>query len=205
MRRALAALLLAACGPACPGEPRDLAACEAACERGDALGCAWAGELTRVQAIAAGADGEADAREWFERACERATPAERHLCLLSVPLSGPPSRAQIARVRTLCDEGLLLACHELMQMTVVAVSMPIELPPSEPAEEPPAVTIAVTRAGELFLDGAPTTLDALGTLQAGRAVIAADREVEYARVVEVIDALRRAGVTRYAIQVEPSE
>jgi hypothetical protein len=191
-RAALAgALLLSGCGPACPGEPRDLAACEAACERGDAVGCAWAGELTRANAIALGgaALDDAVAQVFFERACEHATPSQRHLCLLSMPLAEPPSAEQRARLRALCDEGLLLACHELLRTLTVARSIRIDAPPVAP----------------LFVDGVPTTLDALATLEAERAVIAADREVEHGRVVQVIDALRRGGVTRYAIQVEPAE
>lgn len=71
------------------------------------------------------------------------------------------------------------------------------------------LAVVITAAGDLFLDGHPVTGAQLEATVRGlpqgretRAVVAADARVTHARVVEVIDLLRRSGITRFAVNVE---
>ena len=70
--------------------------------------------------------------------------------------------------------------------------------------------VSVDREGRLFLDAQPVAEGALraqlqtrwGANHELRAVISADRAVPHGRVTEVIDLVRQAGVTRFAIQTQ---
>lgn len=75
------------------------------------------------------------------------------------------------------------------------------------------IRVAVTPAGEIRLDGAPVTLEALGARLrelAGerrdpQVLIRADRRVPHGLVVAVMDAARSAGLTRLAIMTQRAE
>jgi biopolymer transport protein ExbD len=69
--------------------------------------------------------------------------------------------------------------------------------------------VTITAAGELYLDARPVTEAELEAAIRGveegreaRAVIAADARVAHARVVQVIDLLRRSGIARFAVNVQ---
>ena len=72
------------------------------------------------------------------------------------------------------------------------------------------IRIVVTPAGEIHLDGAPVTLQALrerlgamaGERGDAQVLIRADRRVPHGVVVAVMDAARTAGLTRLAIMTE---
>lgn len=96
-----------------------------------------------------------------------------------------------------------------------ARGMPVRLPAAATGERERSgpVAVTVTRAGGLYLDREPVTLDSLPARlrqallsDPGRAVLVdADREVLHGRVVAVIDAARRAGAARLAIAVEADD
>ena len=75
------------------------------------------------------------------------------------------------------------------------------------------IRVAVTPAGEIRLNGAPVTLQALGARLrelAGESrdpqvLIRADRHVPHGLVVAVMDAARSAGLTRLAIMTQRAE
>jgi len=75
------------------------------------------------------------------------------------------------------------------------------------------IRVAVTPAGEIRLNGAPVTLEALGARLrelAGESrdpqvLIRADRHVPHGLVVAVMDAARSAGLTRLAIMTQRVE
>ena len=75
------------------------------------------------------------------------------------------------------------------------------------------IRVAVTPAGEIRLDGAPVTLEALGARLrelAGerrdpQVLIRADHRVPHGLVVAVMDAARSAGLTRLAIMTQRAE
>ncbi|HEY8426561.1 MAG TPA: biopolymer transporter ExbD [Limnochordales bacterium] len=79
-------------------------------------------------------------------------------------------------------------------------------------EAPSEVEISIDRSGRYFLNGRAVSLAQMSTL-VGDAVrrhpdqlviVRADREVQYDRVVQAIDALRRAGAYRLGLAVQTS-
>jgi biopolymer transport protein ExbD len=73
--------------------------------------------------------------------------------------------------------------------------------------------VSIDQTGSLFLDARPVSEDELRRqVRASRegnpevrAVIAADGRIAHSRVVQVIDLLRREHVTKFAINVRPTE
>jgi len=91
-------------------------------------------------------------------------------------------------------------------------AIPVDLPPaSTGAGVSTAISVSVNSTGDLFVDARPVTeqeLQAQVTRRHNenhdiRAIIAADERVSHGRVVHVIDLVRRAGVTKFAIQTSP--
>jgi biopolymer transport protein ExbD len=90
-------------------------------------------------------------------------------------------------------------------------SIEVATPESSVASKAPApdkiAVVSVDAAGRIFLDGKGVSLGALEAGLAERAArdkelsvgIRADRALSYQAVVDVIDALRRAGVTRFGL------
>lgn len=199
-----------AAAAACPTVSAEtLGACDAACDGGDAEACARLGVAYERGGVGSTGPDLAAAQRDFGRACEHADDEQRWLCVLGPSIAGDREESAAALAR-LCESGSVLACHELARTTVVVASIPMDLPGAAIEEATPVapMTITIQEDGSLMLDGAPTTLDALRTMTPGagaRAVIAADGRTTHGRVVEVIDALRAAGVTRYAISVAPGE
>jgi len=75
------------------------------------------------------------------------------------------------------------------------------------------VTVSLTPDGGLFLNQQPMTLDALasslrqtaGTEPQTVVSLNADRAVAHGRVIEVLDAVRQAGLQRVSFQAEPKD
>jgi biopolymer transport protein ExbD len=97
---------------------------------------------------------------------------------------------------------------------VVSRSIPMELPRGATGETTPTtLTVSIDKEGQTFLDAEPIEEPALqlkvrSARQADpetRAVIAADGRVNHAKVVRVIDLLRREDVTKFAFNVDPDE
>lgn len=97
---------------------------------------------------------------------------------------------------------------------VVSRSIPLELPRGASGETTPTtLTVSIDKTGQTFLDADPIEEPALqlkvrAARQADpetRAVIAADGRVNHAKVVRVIDLLRREDVTKFAFNVDPDE
>ncbi len=88
----------------------------------------------------------------------------------------------------------------------------LELPRASTGDEAPPATlsIVVPREGSLRLDGRDATSTELeAAVRSARAqskdaqaVVAADRDVPYERVMSVVDVVRRGGVTKLALSVE---
>ncbi|MDQ3036746.1 MAG: biopolymer transporter ExbD [Myxococcota bacterium] len=103
---------------------------------------------------------------------------------------------------------------------IVSHSIPMELPQAEgenpPGQQPRQLTVSVDEAGQLYIDAEPIAddrfrgairsyVESLPNRDESRAVIAADGRIQHSRFVYVLDALRREGVTRYAINVRPED
>ena len=115
----------------------------------------------------------------------------------------------LADLTPLVDVALVLVVFLLLTAQVAeADAMPVDLPLAESADarSREGVEITVLADGAVVVDGATVNLDRLGALvaDAGMAIVRADRGCRHGRVVAVIDAIRRAGVTRvyYATERE---
>lgn len=96
---------------------------------------------------------------------------------------------------------------------IVSQSIPMELPTAANSEEAPAqtLTVSIEDDGDIFVDAEEVSWDGLSTRAAAfagaqdqpRAVIAADRRVPHGDFIRIVDLLRGAGITRYAINVSP--
>jgi len=100
-----------------------------------------------------------------------------------------------------------------LSMTVER-GIPVALPHAATAKDElrQVATVTLTKEGRLFFDKEPIASPDEAVLRLARwqtagtdvaVVINADRSVEHGRVVEVMDALRRAGFTRMAIAAKP--
>jgi biopolymer transport protein ExbD len=99
-----------------------------------------------------------------------------------------------------------------LSMTVYR-GLPVNLPRASTGTTPPAETaaITVTRDGQAYLERQPITRAVLGERLRGLVganpqvaiVVTADEEVAHGRVVDVLDEVRTAGVTRMAIAIRP--
>jgi biopolymer transport protein TolR len=118
-------------------------------------------------------------------------------------------------VTPLVDVVLVLLVVLMVTATYLASrSIPVDLPTGKTGEATTApLTVSLTKAGQLYVDGAPATEGELRQklVQARqrdpelRAVIAADGAVPHRRVIGVIDLLRQEHVERFAINVDADD
>jgi biopolymer transport protein TolR len=119
-------------------------------------------------------------------------------------------------VTPLVDVVLVLLIIFMVTATyVVKETIEVDLPRAASGGETvgPTLSFALDREGRLFLDGAPASAEAareavraaLARSAGARALISADRAVSHGRVVELIDLVKREGLTRFAIDVERAE
>jgi biopolymer transport protein ExbD len=110
---------------------------------------------------------------------------------------------------------VLLIIFMLTANLIAQPSIEVELPEASTGEgsEPTALAITLGRDGAMFLNGLPTDVEALRAhipevLAAdpkAQAIIAADKEVTHGRVVAIIDLVRRGGIYKFAINIDPTE
>ncbi len=107
---------------------------------------------------------------------------------------------------------VLLIIFMVTASYIVKESIEVDLPRAASAGENVGATLAfvLDREGRLFLDGAPVereaaraaTRAAVARGPDARALIGADRSVPHGDVVGLIDLVRSAGLTRFAIQIQ---
>ena len=97
---------------------------------------------------------------------------------------------------------------------IVSKSIPLELPNAKTGVTNQApLAISVDKQARLYLDGEPVSENELERAAGrasqespdARAMIAADGATEHKHVVRVIDLLRRSGVVKFAINVNPAD
>jgi len=106
---------------------------------------------------------------------------------------------------------VLLIIFILVTQAVDSASVPVKLPKasSPSSSAPSAVLVSLDAAGALRVDGRPSDRPALRQFLSSRAkrdtslqvVLAADERLPYAKVMQVLDDVRGAGVVRYALKV----
>lgn len=107
---------------------------------------------------------------------------------------------------------VLLIIFLLSSKLIAAAQIPVDLPAAANSADTvdPTANVVLTASGELYVDGAAVTVGQLRTdLQERvkknaktRAVIAADRHLAYERVIAVIDLVKSAGVSGFALNIE---
>ena len=116
-------------------------------------------------------------------------------------------------VTPLVDIVLVLLIIFMVTATyIVRAAIAVELPRAAHGGEPvgTVLSVVVTKANEVFLDGAPVAegdlvrraKEAVAKDADARVVISADRAALHGAVVHVIDLLKEAGANRFAIHVE---
>jgi len=120
-------------------------------------------------------------------------------------------------VTPLVDVVLVLLIILMVTATaIVSKTIPMELPEAatgDPTTLPATISVSIDAEGKIYLDREELSLADLQArvreLRAQnedlRAIIAADGRIEHALVVRVIDLLRQESVTKFAINVRPSE
>lgn len=97
---------------------------------------------------------------------------------------------------------------------IVSRTIPVDLPRAQTGQSVTrTIAISIDEGGQHYVDGRAVTEEQLqGAIRGSRkgdgdarAVIAADGAVAHRQVVRVIDLLRREGVERFAINVQPDE
>jgi biopolymer transport protein ExbD len=107
---------------------------------------------------------------------------------------------------------VLLIIFILSSKLIQSAQIPVDLPSAanSGAVVDPTVNLVLSGAGELFVDGEPIAAEGLlpalvqrhTANEKTRAVIAADRHLPYERVVALIDAVKSAGITGFALNID---
>lgn len=131
--------------------------------------------------------------------------------------AGPDEPIVAINITPLVDVVLVLLIVLMVSASAIAAeNLPVDLPRAStgaPPTEPTTLTITIDADGGVHLEGARVALDAL-VAQAQRAraldpetraIVAADGRALHARVIDVVDALREAGVTKLAFATSPAE
>lgn len=118
-------------------------------------------------------------------------------------------------VTPLVDVVLVLLVILMVTATyLVARTIPVDLPKAASGEATTSpLAITLDAAGRLYLDGAAVSRRELEARirerrvrdPDARAVIAADGSLPHRAVVSIVDLLRTSGITKFAINVDPSE
>lgn len=97
---------------------------------------------------------------------------------------------------------------------IVTKAIPMELPNASTGETSDApLAISIDKEARLFVDGEPVSENELERKASqasdknpnARAMIAADGAAQHRNVIRVIDLLRRSGVVKFAINVNPDD
>lgn len=131
--------------------------------------------------------------------------------------SGPSKGKVVASINVtpLVDVVLVLLIIFMVTATYIArQAFQADLPTAtnaDPLEANPPLVIEVRADRSLHVGGEPLDLPGLeariarpdgpGGKKAEQAVIAADKAVDYGRVTEVIDTLRRGGIEKFALEI----
>jgi biopolymer transport protein ExbD len=114
----------------------------------------------------------------------------------------------------LIDIVFLLLVFFIYAMMSMAVhrALPVALPESETAELnlAPKVAISIHYNGAIFIDKEPLSLTGLTVVLQGKSVaeknkgvqVFADRRVEYQYLFEVLDSIKKAGISQISLQAE---
>lgn len=122
-------------------------------------------------------------------------------------------------VTPLVDVMLVLLIIFMVTSTyIVQQSIQVQLPKADTGEttvKTKNLAFVMDKSGNLFMDGKPTSLAALPAMVQAikaenpqaqlQALVAADKETQHGYVVQLIDTVRKLGITDLAINVESTK
>jgi len=128
---------------------------------------------------------------------------------------GPQPMSDI-NMTPLVDVMLVLVVIFIITAPLLANSIRLDLPRTDsakPNEAPKFITVALDKAGQVFVDDKPVTPPQLAQRLAEAAQrnpetevqLRADQAVPYGRVVEVMGAAQKAGLNRIGFVAEPEQ
>jgi biopolymer transport protein ExbD len=110
---------------------------------------------------------------------------------------------------------VLLVIFMVASIYIVKDAIEVDLPKAASAGETldTTLSIVIDREGRLYLDGRPTEDRVIAQTCAAasakdpnaQAIIAADQNVKHGDVIRVIDLVRTNGLSRFAINVKPTD
>ena len=106
---------------------------------------------------------------------------------------------------------VLLIIFMVTTSYIVKAQIEVDLPKaaSGQSEMQSTVALQIQADGTFVMNGEPTTLDAIGAWAKAekkrnpeiRAIIAADKKVEYEKVVDLIDTIKVNGIEKFALNI----
>jgi biopolymer transport protein ExbD len=121
----------------------------------------------------------------------------------------------IAEINIVPFVDIILVVLIIFMVTTPVIMKPsinVNLPQAGSGDEttPSKLTISVSATGAVSLNGKASDDEAIKTYAAGlakehsdvQAIISADKDVSHGRVVTIIDAVKSAGVKRFAITID---
>ncbi len=117
-------------------------------------------------------------------------------------------------VTPLVDVVLVLLIIFMVTATfMVSPSIKVDLPKAATGEttQTSSLALVIAKDGTVYLNGKPADDDGIRKFIADeqaaekkvQAIIAADKDVAHGAVIRIIDLVKQAGVTKFAINVEP--
>ncbi|QDG54512.1 biopolymer transporter ExbD [Persicimonas caeni] len=110
---------------------------------------------------------------------------------------------------------VLLIIFMVTTSYIVKQQIKVDLPKaaSGESEVQSTLTFKISEDGVYFLDGNETTLEQIGaTVKSrlkkepeSRAIIAADKKVDYGKVVDLIDTIKQNGLDKFALNIEKKQ
>ncbi len=136
---------------------------------------------------------------------------------MAASLGGGPKKGIVdINITPFVDIILVVLIIFMVTSSVVAKeNIPVDLPDAATgqAETPPtSLALLVQADGSLYLDGQPTSEEGIRRrLRAGRAseedlvcLIGADADARHELVVGLVDLVRQEGISRFALEVDPT-
>ena len=135
---------------------------------------------------------------------------------MDIPSPRSTRRARIEIIPLIDIIFFLLATFVMVSLSMVknqgiGVNLPVATS-SAPQPREDAAVISITSSGELFLNKAPITMlqlvESLKSLSAAqpelKVFINGDVKAEFGQAIAVLDEVRKLGITRIAIQTQPT-
>lgn len=131
------------------------------------------------------------------------------------PAGGEDEVVSAINTTPLVDIMLVLLIIFMLTANLIArQAIEVELPKASQSTSlnPTTLAVTLTRDGSIYLNGKPTTpqalrdavRDAVAKDPKTQAVISGDKSVSHGRVVWVLDVVKSLGVSSFAIQIDPS-